>query len=35
MYIWVDGCVYVGEFCDGKKDGSGIYIWLDGRKYIG
>ena len=35
VYIWADGCKYVGEFSFNKKHGSGTYEWTDGRVFKG
>ena len=32
---WADGKVYIGEFMNDKKEGSGTFSYPDGRQYIG
>ena len=34
-YVWNDGSMYEGQWCENKINGSGIYVWPDGRKYMG
>ena len=29
-YALANGCVYVGEYADGKRDGKGTFTWASG-----
>ena len=33
--IWPDNRSYIGEYCQDKKHGNGIFLWSDNRTYIG
>jgi hypothetical protein len=33
--LYIDGGKYVGEFKDGKRNGTGTYTFPDGEKYVG
>lgn len=34
-YLWIDGCMYVGEWCKGKAMGRGTFSWPSGATYEG
>ena len=33
--VYIDGRLYVGEFKDGKRNGTGTYTMPNGEKYVG
>ena len=34
-YIFANGDIYEGEFCNGNRQGEGTYTWIDQSYYRG